>query len=235
MDYNESNSHNKRKLGSGIYILIAASLLSVGVIAWFVMAGMTDNSGGSSSATPSVIERDEYNEPYSSYNEAESSIISDVTEPTADSVSDQPYSSGEAKPEKPSVFTMPVEGEVIKNFSDTALQFSSTYYDMRLHTAVDIACEKSTSVSACADGKVTDIGLNTNLGNVVTIEHTGGITVKYCAIDNLKLKKGDSVKAGDIIGTSATIPEECNDKPHIHIEVYENGKAIDPAKVLKFN
>ncbi len=236
MDYKESNSNKKKKIGSGVYVLIAAALLATGVIAWFVMAGMSDSSNISSDITPSVTESDEYNDDTSSYNETESGVISNITEPTADSVSSQPYQSKEQSSSVAEVsFAMPVEGEIIKNFSDTSLQYSSTFSDMRLHTAVDIACEKGTSVSACADGKVTEINLNTSLGNVVTIEHNNGIIIKYCAIDNLKVQKGDEIKTGDIIGTSATIPEECNDKAHLHLEVYQNGKAVDPAKIFKFN
>lgn len=236
MDYNESNSNKKRKIGSGIYVLIAVALLATGVIAWFVMAGMSDESNISSNITPSVSESNEYNDNTPSYNETESGVISNITEPTADSVSSQPYASNETKESLNDVsFAMPVEGEIIKDFSDTALQYSSTFSDMRLHTGIDISCEKGTSVSACSDGEVTEISLNTSLGNIVTIKHNDGVVIKYCAIDNLKVEKGEQVKIGDIIGTSATVPEECNDKAHIHIEVFKDEKAINPSNILKFN
>lgn len=246
MDYNESHSDRKRRPSSGFYIILAVALLAVGALAWFAMSRITDAGNNNSSDMPPVSsdiggnsDNSEYNGGNSSYNESEMPMPgtnSGIIEPTADSVSDQPYS--ESKPqstETPSVFMMPVEGEILKNFSDTALQYSSTYSDMRLHTGVDIACKKGTSVSSCADGKVINIELNTSMGNVITIDHSNGVVAKYSAIDNIKVEKGDTVKAGDIIGTSATVPSECNDEAHLHLEVYKNEKAVDPMSALGLN
>ena len=130
------------------------------------------------------------------------------------------------------VFSMPVAGDTLKNFSETELQYSKTYGDMRLHTGIDIKVNKGTAVSACADGVVENIELSTTMGNVVTIDHKNGIIVKYASIEDLEIAVGDSVEAGDIIGTTATIPSECMDEEHLHIEVTLNGKPADPLKTL---
>ena len=130
------------------------------------------------------------------------------------------------------VFSMPIHGEKIKGHSSDELQFSKTYGDMRLHTGIDFKVNKGTAVSACADGVVENIELNTTMGNVVTIDHKNGITIKYAGIENLTVDQGDSVKAGDIIGTVGTIPGECMDKEHLHFEVFKNEESVSPLETL---
>ena len=49
------------------------------------------------------------------------------------------------------------------------------------------------------------------------------------------IKEGDTVKCGDILGTSGTVPSEVNDQPHIHIEIYQNGELISPYDLLTAN
>lgn len=234
MKYTESSDNRKKAVNTGLYVIIALCLVVIGGASWFAMrAGEPETD----KSTPQSSAQSEYSTPSTSYNE---SVMEPpfVSRPITESVSDQPYSSGssvasktESKPQA-RVFAMPVQGEVIKKHSDTELQFSSTYGDMRLHTGVDIAVKKGTSVSACCDGVVESVELNTTLGNVVTIDHNNGITVKYASLDDIKVEKSDSVKAGDIIGTVSTVPSECNDKEHLHLEVFENGKSVEPLKTL---
>ena len=73
---------------------------------------------------------------------------------------------------------------------------------------------------------------NASWGTVVEIEHSGGITIKYAALKDLKVENGSRVKMGDIIGNVTTIPCECNDKEHLHIEAFKDGKAISPLMAL---
>ena len=130
---------------------------------------------------------------------------------------------------------MPVGGEVIKDYSEKQLQSSATYGDMRIHTGIDIACEDGTSVSAAGDGKVTAFEESSSLGTTVTIDHGNGITTKYAALKNVKVKEGDKVTAGDIIGTVTTVPGECADQSHLHFEVFKNGHSAAPLSTLGLN
>ena len=70
------------------------------------------------------------------------------------------------------------------------------------------------------------------LGRSVVIEHVGGLTIKYSALEDISVKSGDSVKLGDIIGVVATIPSECNDENHLHIEALKDGKPVSPLEAL---
>ena len=92
---------------------------------------------------------------------------------------------------------------------------------MRIHTGLDIACAKVLSVEDTAF-----------LGTVVTVDHGSGITAKYAALKDIKVKAGDKVAAGDIIGATASIPGECADQSHLHFEIYKDGHITEPLKAL---
>ena len=103
---------------------------------------------------------------------------------------------------------------------------------MRIHTGLDIACADGTAVSACSDGKVLSVEDTAFLGTVVTVDHGSGITAKYAALKDIKVKAGDKVAAGDIIGATASIPCECADQSHLHFEIYKDGHITEPLKAL---
>ena len=220
----------KQKFGTGFYIVIACCILLLGGASWFALSNIADNSD-----IKSKNENSEYTDKTPSYTESTpESAPQDAVEETEEKVSQVPYSSEPAKTESPQkpVFALPVQGEILKQSSSDALQYSATYGDMRLHQGVDIACELKSKIHACADGTVSNIELNTALGNVVTIDHGNKITVKYASLEKINVSAGDEVQLGDIIGTVGTIPSECNDKSHIHIEVFVSGKHADPLKAL---
>ena len=252
MKYTES--YGKKRLGTGFYIGLALCLLIIGGASWFALAPLSEKDTNSKNETSS--EKREYEDPSDPYTESTPQITPEPTPDTTpdnnpdattsdsgiidstisdiQSAVDTPSKTEDvtAKEEKIMSFSMPVEGEIIKNHSDTELQYSKTYGDMRLHTGIDIACKTGTHVSACAAGKVTEIIEDSVLGKCIVIDHGNSITVKYASIENQKVKKGDKVNIGDIIGTIGTVPSECNDDAHLHIEVTKDGKPADPLKTF---
>ena len=65
------------------------------------------------------------------------------------------------------------------------------------------------------------------------IEHTSDIIIRYVGVKpNDNIKKGTAVTKDTVIGVSTEIPFECEDEPHIHIEVLQNDEFISPEKVL---
>ncbi len=254
MDYEENNfSSNKRKFSTSLIVTIVVAILIVAGIAWFALSKYT--SGDSLGDTVSDIKSDmgsmyddavsrvesgvnsltseikeEYNSMTSSYNDTVSRAESNVSSleemtPTAENVSSVPYT--------PPAFTMPVEGEILKDFSAKELQYSKTFGDMRLHSGIDIACKNGTAVSACGNGKVLTVEENGIYGTVLTLDIGNGLTAKYSSLADLKVKAGDKVKSGDILGSTATVPAECNDEEHLHFEVYNDGIAVSPLEELK--
>lgn len=238
MKYTESPESPKNAVNIGLYVIIGVCLLVIGGASWFALS----NTGTAESTPQTQSSQKEYSTPSRSYNESVKPPV--ISEATDEPVSSEPYSSQEETSEetesvsKPkydvTAFSMPVQGDVLTKYSDSELQYSKTYGDMRLHTGTDLKTPNGTAVSACADGVVESIELGTTMGNVVTIDHKNGITVKYASLENFEIEVGDSVEAGDIIGTVATIPAECMEEEHLHIEVYMNDKPVDPLKTLGF-
>lgn len=114
----------------------------------------------------------------------------------------------------------------------------SLYGTWHFHTGLDIAAKVGTAVTACLDGTIEDIAEKTQLdGTTVTIKHDNGLVTKYCFVDvKSGLKKGDSVKRGDTIGTVAEPSgSEFMQSAHLHFEVIENGEVKDPATFLEMN
>lgn len=237
MKYSEYHSKSKFTGSAAFYIIIACCLLAIGGASWFAAsrisgrhAEIKDNSSVrsdiSSITSPGI-------------NSANDTSSIRISENVGKNVSDVPYSSAESAssektPSKPAAktYTMPVQGEIIKKYSEKELQYSATFGDMRIHTGIDIACEDATAVSACADGTVLSVEDSASFGTVVTIDHGDGITTKYASVKYVKVKAGDKVSVGDIIGSVTAIPEECADQSHLHLEVYKNGHAAEPLSAL---
>ena len=221
-----------KKGSSAFYIIIALCLVLVGVAAWFALTRMNAETADQNIAPQNKTESNiqEYNNNNSSYIDNEPETPSITTDPTNQEVTDQEYTPAD-KTQKKKNYTLPVNGEILKDFNLKTLQYSATYNDMRIHAAVDIACNNGTFVTACTDGKTQAIEETADYGKCVTIDHGDGLVIKYCGLKNIGVKKDDPIKMGDRIGAVDTVPCECSDQSHIHLEAYENGKAVS---ILKF-
>ncbi len=102
------------------------------------------------------------------------------------------------------------------------------------HGGIDIAVPVGTNVSAAAGGTVIESGRMGNYGNVVVIDHGGGTITRYAHLSSLLVKKGDTVGQGDRIGLSGgekgAEGAGNSQGPHLHYEVRQGGKAVDPSK-----
>lgn len=228
MKYTQKSNGN-----TAFYIIVAVCILFIGGASWFALSNYNKNANPTPN-TSSKQNNSEYNNGNSAYNDTNSPNSNTSSLDVAKPVTDEPYESKtEAPKPTPVVYKMPVEGEIIKKFSNKELQYSATYKDMRIHMGVDIACEKNTAVSSCSSGKITAIENSAAYGNTVVIEHANGIVSKYSSLNNIPVKIGQTVNAGDIIGYVTTVPCESADQIHLHFEVLENGKSIDPTSLFK--
>ena len=228
---NKEKKENKSKKRSliGYYSVVAFSLAIIGSVSWFA-ATKTDNIGKSNGK-----KEEEYHSIAGSYtNTNDNEQTSDEAKAAEKEVTDEPYESDSEKTEteKKQGFVMPVEGEVIKPYSNSELQYSKTYADMRLHEGVDIKCEKGSVVKAAYDGTVTDILDDKLYGKTVVINHGNGISVRYYGLDNIAVTKGAAVKAGDQIAFVGIVPSEIADPSHIHIDAILEDESISILELL---
>ena len=218
------------------YLIIICSLVAVGAVAWLALALGGTGDGVPKTKAPESEPQQSYKEPDTSYNDntplPETPPATETEEPIDTEPYAPPVDTAEPVTEPEQALIMPLTGEILKAFSDTALQFSATYNDMRLHAATDIEAAAGTAVLSCGDGTVKSVEQGTNSGNCVTIEHKGGVTFKYCGLDKITVANGDTVKMGDSIGTVGTVPMECSDKSHLHLEAYSDNKPVNPMDII---
>lgn len=101
----------------------------------------------------------------------------------------------------------------------------------KLHTGIDIAVPANSKIVAANSGKVIYAGYYGGYGNAVIIDHGGKISTLYAHNNKLLVKEGDTVAKGDTISKSGSTGLSTG--PHLHFEVRENGKCVDPLPYLK--
>jgi murein DD-endopeptidase MepM/ murein hydrolase activator NlpD len=128
--------------------------------------------------------------------------------------------------------TFPVEGQEVFGYSMEVLSYNRTTRDWRTHDGVDIAAEAGTEVVAAADGEVYATFEDETLGCTVVIRHEGGYTTCYSSLSqDLRVKAGDKVAMGDVLGTVGTTAlVETVLGPHVHFSVTYQDAPMDPAE-----
>ena len=150
-----------------------------------------------------------------------------LREPSALQGASSPASSSAQPAAAPS---MP--GRVLNAFSGDELVYNKTLGDWRTHNGVDYACAQGGTVAAPAAGKVTAAGPEGNWGTVVSIEDASGRIWRVCGTADPTVQTGDEVSVGQILGRAGSIPNECAEETHIHLEVLQGEQYLDPAKLL---
>ena len=151
-----------------------------------------------------------------------------VHEPSALQGASSPASSSAAP-----ASTQPVSGRVLNAYSGDELVYSKTLGDWRTHNGVDYAASRGAEVTAPAAGKVVETGTDDKWGPVVAIEDESGRVWRVCGTADAKVKKGDTVSAGQTIGKVGSVSCECAEESHIHLEVMQDGRYLDPVKAMK--
>ena len=132
------------------------------------------------------------------------------------------------------VFTWPVNGTVIADFSMEALAYNETMGDWRTHDGLDLAASLGTQVMATADGTVIAVYEHAFMGTTVEIDHGDGLTSLYANLAGVPtVEVGDQVKTGTVIGSvGSTAVSESGRPAHLHFTMFQDGKPVDPREML---
>ncbi len=133
-------------------------------------------------------------------------------------------------------FIMPVANATsIEEYSETMV-FNPTLSRYTAHLATDFYAAEGTNVLAVYGGKVEKVENSLLTGVTVTIDHGDGLKTIYNSLtDAQSVVEGQTVKQGDVIGTVSTSNrQEYKSGAHLHFQVSEDGKIINPEKYLTF-
>lgn len=102
----------------------------------------------------------------------------------------------------------------------------------KMHVGTDFSCPIGSTIIAPANGVVKKIeAKKEGYGNILTLDHGGGIETRFAQLSEFKVKEGDKVKRGDVIALSGN--SGASTAPHLHYEVKRNGEFVDPASYIQ--
>jgi len=111
-------------------------------------------------------------------------------------------------------------------------QINPKTHDVFFHSGVNLAAPVGTPVEAIASGIVVFAKNQGSYGNLVIINHVGGFQSRYAQLDTIKVRLGQSVEKGEVIGTVGTTGEPSSIEPHLLFEIrtqtQQGWKAEDP-------
>ena len=122
----------------------------------------------------------------------------------------------------------PVEGRISSSFGQREHPMSGK---PEFHSGLDIAAEPGMAVRATGDGIVSFSGWSGANGNLVVIEHGLGFSTFYGHNKMVAVKTGQKVKRGAILGYIGSTGNSTG--PHVHYEVWQNGRAVNPDAYLE--
>lgn len=101
---------------------------------------------------------------------------------------------------------------------------------LRHHDGLDLAAPHGTVVRATAKGVVTESGYENYFGHTVRIRHGNNIETVYAHLASRSVQEGEVIKRGQPIGRVGSTGRSTG--AHLHYELHENGKTVDPEKYL---
>lgn len=206
---------SKALKGKGMYISLAICLVCVGAAGLIAYKAATGKLN-------------------SSLNSLKDNSANMVDNPLGDVRKDDGLSSGLQSVVDTMVRVVPVDGDLLSEFSNGALVHSKTLGVWQTHDGVDIAAAENTNVKAMSKGTVKEIKEDPIWGYSIEIDHANGITSYYYNLGQaMTVSEGDTVDAGDIIGVvGKSAAGEIAEESHLHFAVKRNNEWIDPMEFV---
>jgi murein DD-endopeptidase MepM/ murein hydrolase activator NlpD len=102
---------------------------------------------------------------------------------------------------------------------------------LALHPGVDLVLAYGAEIHATAAGKIVTAGWGGGYGNMVEIDHGGGVSTVYGHMSEIEVSEGEEVKPGQVIGKVGSTGRSTG--PHLHYELRINDEPVDPQRILE--
>jgi murein DD-endopeptidase MepM/ murein hydrolase activator NlpD len=117
--------------------------------------------------------------------------------------------------------------ELKRAVSGFGYRIDPVYRTRHMHTGIDFTADKGTEVYATGDGVVEEIeNKRWGYGKSIIINHGYGYKTRYAHLSAFKVRKGQKIKRGELIGLIGSTGKSTG--PHLHYEVVKNGKKVNP-------
>lgn len=246
-------------LGKGFYVALAVCVLGAGAAAWVIVDKTIDSLTNEPQNPETVLQQPSQSSREESLNLVDRAV-SDISIPEQNSSRAQSSvsssgSSSSSKPDSSSSasskdftqqtispdytnpsYMLPIDSTVFGLFSGTELVKDATLDKWQTHNGIDIRGEVGQPVRAATDGVVSSVKTDPMWGVVVEIRHGEDLISRYCGLDeNLPVQEGEPVSIADVIGyLGETNLAETALEPHLHFELFKDGKRVDPLSYMGF-
>lgn len=222
--------------GKGFYIVLFLCVAAIGISGYYLFSTLGSGQKDTAASNPTQVVVTPAPSP--AVSPAATPTPTPTAKPSAtptptptQTPSPSPSSSGTPAAQ---VFTWPVKGEIISDFSLEVLAYDETMGDWRTHCGVDIASEAGTQVCAVSAGTVEQVFQDDLMGTTVVIDHGDGLRSTYSNLASVPaVQAGDTVSTGSVIGSvGSTALAESTRASHLHLEMSQDGLAVDPTQYL---
>ena len=229
MENGNSKKADKFFEGKGFYIVLALCVAVIGISAISILTNSGKEPAGADVGMTLMESPAPVTETAPVINREDPAPVTENKDPAVET-----WSSGETFNEAPRAWVWPVMGELEREYCIETLKYDVTMKDWRVHDGIDVLAKQGELVRAASSGTVESVADDDLYGTTVVIDHGDGIKSVYSNLaDKPAVKTGDTVKAGDVIGSVGdTALCETGEQSHLHLSMSENGNSIDPAKYL---
>ena len=128
----------------------------------------------------------------------------------------------------------PIVGDVLINYSMDKTIYFPTLQQYKYNPAIVIAATQGESISAAANGRVTDVDYDPVIGNMVVMDLGNGYELTYGQLENITVSEGSYVSVGDGIGTVASPTKYYSlEGTNVYFKLTKDGTPVNPMTQLQ--
>lgn len=128
----------------------------------------------------------------------------------------------------------PIVGDILINYSMDKTIYFPTLQQYKYHPAIVISATEGEAITAAAEGRVTSVSYDPQLGNTIVMDLGNQYELTYGQLDNITVSEGSYVTTGDIIGSVASPTKYYSTEgANVYFKLTKNGEPVNPMQMLK--